>query len=76
MKIFEINGYFKDNGDAILAAVVCEFDQDPDPKSEFAEEAIFHYGLSEGDIKYAIDEKSLIDNEFYITSYVKLSDNA
>lgn len=58
-KYFSINGYWKDDLTSIVGALVREYDEDD----------IFYYGLSEHDIKDAIENPNETILEFIITSY-------
>jgi len=66
-KVFSINGYFKDDKDnSFENYLVYEFDNVPEWLND---DEIFFYGLSEKNIKEAIELKEETCHEFVITSY-------
>jgi hypothetical protein len=67
--LFRISGHFADSGKEFSDYVVYEYGEEPDD----CDEEIFWYGLSEQDIKDAIDSKQPIHNGFFITSYSVIS---
>jgi len=67
-RFFSINGFWKnDSGDKFEGRIVSnkEWDEEEGEKDG----RIFFYGLSENDIKRAIEEKWATEYEFVITSY-------
>lgn len=67
--LFSINGYWIDDGTKFEEFLVWEYDDHPD---YIDDEDIFFYGLSEQAIKEAIKYQQPVNNEFIITSYIKL----
>lgn len=63
-KYFSINGYWKDDLTSIVGALVREYDDSAEDDDD-----IFYYGLSEHDIKDAIENPNETILEFVITSY-------
>lgn len=71
-KYFEINGYWKDDETEIEGYVVTNYD---DCEEGVDDDAIFFYGMSEDDIKAAIEVGEDDDNfEFVITSYSDITE--
>jgi len=68
MNYFSINGYWKDNSEAFERYIVKESEE----IIESEDDSIFFYGLSERDIKKAIEEGQETGEDFVITSYIKL----
>lgn len=64
--IFEISGYWKDDGNEFSGLLVNEFDDCPEGMND---DDIFFYGLSEENIKEAIELKEDTIHDFAITSY-------
>lgn len=65
MRVFNIEGYFTDDKSPI-DSLVAEFDDVP---AGYSEEDIFFFGLSESNIKEAIETGEPVCNEFVITGY-------
>ena len=68
MKIFSIDGYWKDDHSEFSDLWVKE-DETVDPKDD---DTIFYYGLSEEQIKEAIKLGKKTDLEFVITGYTRI----
>lgn len=69
-KFFYINGYFKDDKTEFENYLVSVFDGLDEESSDFNDEDIFFYGLSEEEIIEAIENPFIQNNlEFVITSY-------
>ena len=68
-KFFYINGYFKDDNSEFENYLVSVFDGLDEESSDFNDEDIFFYGLSEKEIIEAIDTTKPNDLEFVITAY-------
>lgn len=67
-KYFEINGYWKDDKSEFNGLIVKEYDDVGEDDDD-----VFFYGLSEEQIKEAIDSKGEDDSlDFIITSYKEL----
>ncbi len=64
-KLFSIDGYFVDDNEEFSGYLVSEYDDILDEDDD----DIFFYGLSEQDIKDAIETKEPVAGEFIITSY-------
>lgn len=64
-KYYEISGYWKDNKEEFDGLIVKEFD-DTDEEND---DIIFMYGLTERDLKEAIELKEDTIHDFVITSY-------
>ena len=65
MKVFSIDGYWKDDNSSFCGYKVAEMDCTPEG---YSDDDIFFYGLSEDDIKSDIDNTETI-NDFVITDY-------
>jgi len=65
---FSISGYWKDNKSEFDGYIVT----DSDEILEDEEDKIFYYGLSEVEIKEAIELKEDTVHDFVITSYTKI----
>ena len=63
MKVFSVDGYWKDDRTEFTDYIICEYDDTPEG---YYEEEIFFYGLSEQDLKDSCEEDGL---EFIITNY-------
>jgi len=71
-KYFIVSGYWKDDKSSIDGYIIKEFDD----VDEDTDDQIFYYGLSESNIKQAIeDEKNGVEDslEFAITSYEEIT---
>ena len=68
---FEIDGYFKDNVNETFEGYIVK---DSDEMLESEDDKIFYYGLSENQIKQAIEDGINTDLEFVITSYNPLTE--
>ena len=70
-KYFSISGYWKDDKSEFEDYIVKEFDDVEDNESD--DNLIFYYGLSEGDIKGAmnVNDDNMLD--FVITSYREIN---
>ena len=69
-KLFYINGYFKDDKTEFENYLVSVFDGLDEESSDFNDEDIFFYGLSEKEIIEAIENPFIQNNlEFVITAY-------
>lgn len=66
-RYFEIDGYWED-GEKILNYLVTDKEFQEETVETVEDDKIFYYGLSEEQIKKAIENKELI-GEFYITDY-------
>lgn len=66
MKIWAIEGYWKDTLTGFERALVSEYDDVP---IGFDEDDIFHFGLSETDLKKAIAQPDNTIFDFVVTSY-------
>lgn len=64
-KYFEIKGYWKDDKEPFDGYIVKEFDD----MTEEKDEDVFFYGLSEKDLREAIELKEDTMHDFVITSY-------
>lgn len=71
-KYFNITGYWKDNHNEQLDAIVTNFD-DFNPNDMYAEDDIFEYGWDEADIQESIKagENTILD--YVITGYTSLN---
>jgi hypothetical protein len=69
MKIFSIDGYFKEDKTEFYGYLVAEYDQTPEG---WEDEDFFYYGLSEGDLKASSEDDCL---EFVITNYEIINNN-
>ena len=67
-KYFSINGYYKDDKSEFNGYIVKEYDD----VDEELDDLIFFYGLSEEDIKQAIEDGGEDILEFVITSYEEI----
>jgi len=65
-KTFLIDGYYKDDGAPFDSYKVAEFDDSPEDDED---DDIFFYGLSEENIKEAIELKENTVHDFVITNY-------
>lgn len=65
-KLFKIDGYFVDDNTEFLGYLVTEYDDTP---KGMHDDDIFFYGLSEQDIKDAINSGEPVCGDFIITSY-------
>jgi len=63
-RMFSVDGYFIDDHSEFEGYLLSAFDDALDNDDE-----IFYYGLSEQDIKDAIESGEPIDNDFVITGY-------
>lgn len=72
MNYFSINGYWKDDKSRFEGYIVREFDDSPNEDDIFTDDDIFFYGLSEKDIKEAIEQGESYGENFIITSYEKI----
>lgn len=65
-KYFEFDGYWKDDKTEVNG-IIKEFDDSEE--TEELDEQIFYYGMSENDIKQAIEDGENTMLDFVITSY-------
>lgn len=65
VEYFKIDGYFIEDGFSIEGALI----KSTHDVVESEDDNIFFYGLSKEDIKWAMDNKEPVQNEFIITSY-------
>ncbi len=70
-KYFEISGYWKDTEDEFDGFIVTNFD-DVEEDGEFGEDEVFFFGLSETDLKEAIELGGDTMHDFVITSYKEI----
>lgn len=63
MKVFIVDGYWKDDGTEFEDYLIAEYDHTPEGRDD---EEFFYYGLSESDLKKSCMEDGL---EFVITSF-------
>jgi len=63
MKIFKVDGYFKDDGFEFNDMLIAEYDHTPEG---YHDDDFFFYGLSEEDLKNSNEDD---DADFVITSY-------
>lgn len=68
-KYFSINGHYKDDKSEFEGYIVKEYDD----VDEELDDLIFFYGLSESDIKQAIDDGGEDILDFVITSYDEIN---
>ncbi len=68
-KYFSINGYYKDDKSEFEGYIIKEYDD----VDEELDDLIFFYGLSESDIKQAIDDGGEDILDFVITSYDEIN---
>jgi len=66
MKVFSINGYYKDDQSEFDGYLVAEFDNTP---KGYSDDDIFFYGLSETNLQEAIELKEDTGHDFVITGY-------
>ena len=67
MKLFKVNGYFKDDRSEFSDYLIAEYDHAPDG---YSDDDIFYYGLSEEQIQKSSEDDGL---DFVITSYEVVS---
>lgn len=63
---FEIDGHWLDDKDDEFEGYIVK---STDDYTKEEDDSIFYYGLSEDDIKHAIETGEPVNNEFIITSY-------
>lgn len=68
-KYFSINGYYKDDKSEFEGYIIKEYDD----VDEELDDLIFFYGLSESNIKQAIDDGGEDILDFVITSYYEIN---
>jgi len=68
-KYFSINGYYKDDKSEFEGYIIKEYDD----VDEELDDLIFFYGLSENNIKQAIDDGGEDILDFVITSYYEIN---
>jgi hypothetical protein len=68
-KYFSINGYYKDDKSEFEGYIIKEYDD----VDEELDDLIFFYGLSESNIKQAIDDGGEDILDFVITSYDEIN---
>ena len=68
-KYFSINGYYKDDKSEFEGYIIKEYDD----VDEELDDLIFFYGLSESNIKEAIDDGGEDILDFVITSYYEIN---
>lgn len=69
MNLYSISGYWQGEEDSKFEGyLVCDYDQTPDG---YDDDEIFFYGLSEENIKQAIEdgEEDVLQGDFVITSH-------
>lgn len=71
MKVFEIDGYWKDDLSGFHGHLVAEYDCTPDGYDDVE---IFFYGLSENEICLAIKDNDATAHAFAITDYRVVDD--
>lgn len=69
MKVFSIDGYWKDDKDNFYGYLVSEFDDVP---KGYSEEDIFFFGLSEDELEEAISLGEDTVHDFVITNYEEI----
>ena len=69
---FEISGYWKDTKETFEGLIVTDYDDEPSESEPFSDAHIFFYGLSESEIKSAIELGEETGSDFVITSYNKI----
>jgi len=70
MSMFKIEGYWKDEPEQTFTnQLVNEYDDSP---KGYEDDDIFYYGLSESDIREAIELGSSTTHDFVITSYERV----
>ncbi len=69
MKVFSIDGYFKDDKTEFYGYLVAEYDQTPEG---WEDEDFFFYGLSEEEIQSSSEDDCL---DFVITNYEIIDNN-
>lgn len=62
MKIFRVNGHFKDDGASINGYLIAEYDQTP---TGYSDEDIFYYGIAEKDLIGEHDDFIITGYEIY-----------
>lgn len=76
MELFNISGYWKDDNTSFDDYIVCSYHSFSKKykrsRYDLTEDDIFYYGLSEEDIKEAIENPFENILDFVITSYTKL----
>lgn len=70
MKTFYISGYWKDNREQFENYIVSE--SDTFSREDFEDDDVFFYGLSEAEIKEAIELGEDTVHDFVITSYEEI----
>lgn len=68
LKVFRVNGYWEDDKDNPISGYLIAESDSIDGNRVFNDEDIFYYGMSEQEIKDAIQNKESIDG-FIITGY-------
>lgn len=63
MKVFKVDGYWKDDKSEFNNYLITEYDHCPDGLDD---DQIFYYGLSENDLENSSDDDGL---EFVITNF-------
>lgn len=69
-EIFAVDGYFKDDPESFFFDfLICSYDDTPEGYSDVV---IFFYGLSEEEIKEAIQLKENTVHDFVLTDYRRI----
>lgn len=69
MKVFSIDGYFKEDKTEFYGYLVAEYDQTPEG---WEDEDFFYYGMSEEELKASSEDDCL---DFVITNYEIIDNN-
>lgn len=69
MKVFRVDGYFKDDKSLFYGYLIAEYDHTPEG---WDDDDFFYYGLSEGDLKSSSEDDFL---DFVITNYEIIDNN-
>lgn len=70
-EFFEISGHYIDDNTQ-FRGIVTNYDDVPDETYPYGEDDIFLYGVSENNLKEAIEEGRNTIHDFVITNYKKL----
>lgn len=70
-KYFSIDGYWKDGKSDFYDYIVREYDDSEE--DEELDDLIFYYGMSENDLKYAIEAGEDTMEDFVITKYEEIT---
>jgi len=69
---YTINGYWKNDSSKFEDLIVYEYDSTPDETEPYTDDDIFFYGLTETDLKEAVELKENTAHDFVITSFTKI----